>query len=467
MPEENGSAAAHDDHAAEGMGERCDMQPMLLWRGQAMLKIGGQRIPTKTLVLLVSEALLIIFGLAFATACVLLRRVGSTPAAIPVARFLVVVLICILALYFNDFYDLEIMKSKADSLMALLQALGIACIALSLIYYIAPDLSLGRGIAALAVPTIVTLVFAWRWVLEIEGFFFLRSPERVLIVGTGSTGIELTREICARPELNLKVLGFLDEKGENIGMSLVNPGIVGGLNDLAAFVQRKRYQSRRHVTEGKARHDAVRELLRLKFAGVSVEDAHTVFERISGRIPLERLSPSWLIFSDGFSKIKTAACNQARHRHHCVAVGILLTLPIMGAVALAILLESGRPVLFRQKRVGLNGEVFEILKFRSMRQDSEKGGPSWATDDDNRITRVGGFIRKYRFDELPQFFNILHGEMSLVGPRPEQPYFCEMLESQPGFLRPAAHRAPGSNRMGADQISVRFYRGRRQEEAGT
>lgn len=408
-----------------------------------MLKIGGQRIPTKILVLVFSEALLIILGLAAATWLRFLSSHWEYAGGHTIARFLVVVFVCILALYFNDLYDLQSMNSKARLFVALLQALGIACIALSLTYYIAPDLSLGRGIAALAVPTIVSLVFAWRWLLEIEGFFFLRSPDKVLIVGTGSTGIELTREICARPELNLKVLGFLDEKGENIGMSLVNPGIVGGMNDLADFVQAKGITRVVMSLKEKRGMMPYSELLRLKFAGVSVEDAHTVFERISGRIPLERLSPSWLIFSDGFSKSRLLLATKRAIDIIASLIGILLTLPIMGAVALAILIESGKPILFRQKRVGLNSEVFEILKFRSMRQDSEKSGPSWATDGDSRITRVGNIIRKYRFDELPQFFNILHGEMSLVGPRPEQPYFCEMLEAQLPFFAQRHTVRPG------------------------
>lgn len=408
-----------------------------------MLKIGGQRIPTKILVLVLSEALLIILGLAASTWLRFLSSHWEYAGGHTIIRFSVVVFICLLALYFNDLYDLQSMNSKARLFVALLQALGIACIALSLTYYIAPDLSLGRGIAALAVPTIVSLVFAWRWLLEIEGFFFLRSPDKVLIVGTGNTGIELTREICARPELNLKVLGFLDEKGENIGMSLVNPGIIGGINDLGEFVKSKGINRVVMSLKEKRGMMPYSELLRLKFAGVSVEDAHTVFERISGRIPLERLSPSWLIFSDGFSKSRLLLATKRAVDIVASLIGIVLTLPIMGAVALAILIESGKPVLFRQKRVGLNGENFEILKFRSMRQDSEKSGPSWATDGDSRITRVGGIIRKYRFDELPQFFNILHGEMSLVGPRPEQPYFCEMLEAQLPFFAQRHTVRPG------------------------
>ena len=137
--------------------------------------------------------------------------------------------------------------------------------------------------------------------------------------------------------------------------------------------------------------------------------------------PWKSFLPDWLIFNDGFRKNRFLLAAKRAMDIAAALVAITLTLPIMALVALAILIESGAPVLFRQKRVGLNGKQFEIFKFRSMRQDAEKGGPSWATDGDNRITKVGAFIRKYRLDELPQFFNILHGDMSLVGPRPGSP----------------------------------------------
>src|ERR1700760_3501076 len=408
-----------------------------------MLKIGGQRVPTKTLVLLASESLLIILGLALATTIRFTSAHWEYAGGHTIARFFIVVMMCEFALYYNDFYDIEVMKSRSKLVIGLLQALGIASIGLAFIYYLAPGVSLGRGIAALAVPTILTLIFAWRLLLDAKGFFFLRSPERVLIVGTGATGISLTREICDRPDLNLKVLGFLDEKGENIGMSLVNPGIIGGLGELEAMVREKNID--RVVLSLKEQRGRMpyRELLRLKFAGIVVEDAHTVFERISGRIALEKLSPSWLIFSDGFRKNRFLLAAKRSIDIIAAVVAITLTAPIMAMVALAILLESGRPILFNQKRTGLNGEIFEIFKFRSMRQDSEKNGPSWAQDGDSRITRVGSFIRKYRFDELPQFFNILRGTMSLVGPRPEQPYFCEKLESQLDFFSQRHTVRPG------------------------
>ena len=394
--------------------------------------------------LLASESLLIVLGLALATALRFASSRWEYAGGNTIARFLVVVLMCEFALYYNDLYDSEVMKSRARLMIGLLQALGVACIGLALIYYLAPGFSLGRGIAALAVPTIMTLIFAWRVLLDSKGYFFLRSPERVLIVGTGSTGISLTREICSRPDLNLKVLGFLDEKGENIGMSLVNPGIIGGLSELEALVRDKNIDRVVLSLAEQRGRMPYRELLRLKFAGVvTVEDAHTVFERISGRIALEKLSPSWLIFNDGFRKNRFLLAAKRTLDIVAALVAITLTLPLMALVAAAILIGGGRPVLFRQKRVGLHGEHFEIFKFRSMRQDAEKGGPSWATDGDNRITRVGAFVRKYRLDELPQFFNILHGTMSLVGPRPEQPYFCEMLETSLDFFAQRHTVRPG------------------------
>jgi sugar transferase (PEP-CTERM system associated) len=408
-----------------------------------MLKIGGQRIPTKTLLLLAGESLLIILGLAMATGLRFISSKWEYAGGHALERFLVVVLICELALYYNDLYDLQVTNSRARLLIGLLQALGMASIALALLYYVAPGLSLGRGIAGLAVPTIMALIFVWRLLLDSKGFLLLNPPQRVLIVGTGPTGISLTREIISRPELNLKVLGFLDEKGENIGKPLVNPGIIGGIADLGALVESHNIDRVVMSLAEQRGRMPYRELLRLKFAGVSVEDAQTVFERISGRIALERLSPSWLIFSDGFSKSRFLLTAKRGFDIVASIVGILLTAPMMALTAVAILVETGRPVFFRQKRVGLNGELFEILKFRSMRQDSEKDGPAWAADGDKRITRVGSVIRKFRLDELPQFFNILEGDMSLVGPRPEQPYFCEVLEANLPFFAQRHTVRPG------------------------
>ena len=411
-----------------------------------MLKIGGQRVPPKTLLMAASDGFLIVAGLLFATFLRFLTDYGTVRENLhtrdTIWRFALVVVVCELSLYYNDLYSSQVINRHNVLIVRLLQALGVACVALAFLYYLEPGLSLGRGIAALAAPTILAMTLAWRVLLDRTGII-LGGPERVLILGTGTAGIELVREIIHRPELHLKVVGFLDEKGENIGKSLVNPGIIGAAADVTSIVDQERID---HIVLSLAERRGctpVRDLLHLKFAGVRVEDAHSCYERLTGRILLERLSPSWLILSDGFRKSRFLL---AAKRAVDVAVSFLLllfALPVMALVALAIWLETGSPILFRQTRVGLGGSHFQILKFRSMVQNAEENGPRWAVEGDGRITQVGQFIRKFRFDELPQLINVLRGEMSLVGPRPERPHFCSLLEQQIPFYGQRHALRPG------------------------
>jgi sugar transferase (PEP-CTERM system associated) len=262
-------------------------------------------------------------------------------------------------------------------------------------------------------------------------------------VGTGDAGINLVRHVLRHPEYNMKVIGFLDEKGMDIGKSLVNPAIIGATADLESIVAAEKID--RVILSLKERRGGtpVRELLHLKFAGVGVEDVHSCFERLSGRIALEHLSPSWLILSDGFKKSAWLRASKRAVDFFVSMVLLVLAAPIMPLVALAIYVESGKPIFFRQTRVGYKGKEFELIKFRSMVQDAEKNGPQWATKQDSRVTAVGKFIRKTRLDELPQLFNVFRGEMSLVGPRPERPVFCKMLEEQIPYFNLRHSARPG------------------------
>jgi len=174
----------------------------------------------------------------------------------------------------------------------------------------------------------------------------------------------------------------------------------------------------------------VEQLLQLKFSGVQVEDAHSMYEKVTGKILLANLAPSWLFLSSGFRKSRSLLAAKRCIDIVVSLLGIILGLPLMGVIAPAIWLETGFPILFRQERVGLGQRPFTILKFRSMFQDAEAGGPSWALKNDPRVTRVGQLLRKFRLDELPQLFNVLRGEMSLVGPRPEQTQLCAMLDER-------------------------------------
>ncbi len=375
---------------------------------------------------LVALGLLIGTFLRFAPSGSALENLASAET---LSRFAQVIVACELALYYNGLYDLEVVRRHTTLFVRLVQALGFAGLFLAISYYFNPSLSLGRGIMVLSAPAILILILGWRLVLHRAGLSLV-TPQRVLVVGTGEAGISLAREICQHPELGLKVIGFLDEKGENLGKSLVNPGIIGGVSRLREIVTREEVdQLVLSLVERRAR-TPTRELLDLKFSGIRIEDAHTFHERLMGKIVLDDLSPSWLILSDGFRKSPFLLA--AKRSIDCVVsiLVLLFALPFMALIAAAIWLESRGPVLFHQVRVGLLGRRFQILKFRSMYPDAESDGPRWATEGDKRVTRVGRLLRKFRLDELPQLFNVLRGEMSLVGPRPERPHFCAMLEEQ-------------------------------------
>jgi sugar transferase (PEP-CTERM system associated) len=178
----------------------------------------------------------------------------------------------------------------------------------------------------------------------------------------------------------------------------------------------------------------LKDLLRIKTAGVHVNDFSSFMERETGRVDLDTLNPSWLIFSDGFSSGRMLS-SVTKRLFDLVVSGLLLliTFPVIGLFAVLVKLDSRGPAFFRQRRIGLYGEPFELIKLRSMRSDAEKGGAKWAEKDDPRITRVGKFIRKLRIDELPQAWSVLSGRMSFVGPRPEVPTFVDDLEDKLPF----------------------------------
>jgi sugar transferase (PEP-CTERM system associated) len=252
----------------------------------------------------------------------------------------------------------------------------------------------------------------------------------------------------------MKVVGFLDEKGQDIGKSLVNPCVIGATADVEKIVATERIDRLVLALKERRGSTPVRELLNLKLAGIRVEDVHNCFERLSGRITLEHLSPGWLILSDGFKKPAILLSLKRITDILVSLVLLLLTSPFLPLIALAIYLETGAPIFFRQTRVGYKGREFELLKFRSMIQDAEKNGPKWAAAQDSRVTRVGRVLRKTRLDELPQLFNILRGEMSLVGPRPERPHFCAMLAGKVPFFNLRQTIRPGLT--GWAQVRFRY-----------
>jgi len=419
-----------------------------------MLKIGSHQVPTRTLLLVgvdvgtIVAALLLTFAVRFRlTAAHEYLDEGVW------AKIGLVTVVCWLALYFSDLYDFNAVRRRATLLVHVMQALGAGCVILSLAYFLVPAASLGRGVALIAVPVIFTMLMTWRLSANMTDLLASGS-ERVLVMGTGEAGITLVRHILEHPEYNIKVVGFLDEKGQDIGKSLVNPRILGATADVEAIVAHEQVDHVVLALKERRGGTPIRELLSLKFAGVRIEDVHSTFERLTGRISLAHISPSWFILADGFKKSNVLLAAKRFIDMAVAAVILLVVSPLLPLIALAIMIESGRPIFFRQTRVGYKGKEFNLLKFRSMVKDAEKHGPQFASQGDSRVTRVGRFMRKTRLDELPQLFNVFRGEMSLVGPRPERPYFVAQLEEKIPFYSLRHSVRPGLT--GWAQVRFRY-----------
>ncbi|HEX8000661.1 MAG TPA: TIGR03013 family XrtA/PEP-CTERM system glycosyltransferase [Pyrinomonadaceae bacterium] len=403
------------------------------------------RLNARTILLLLAEATLIFGGLIVAVYLrlgtmdaeeELIQKYGFFKAALATA-------FCLGAFYLYDLYDFVRMHDRRELVLRLIQALGLAWVALAIAFYALPRLMIGRGVTLIALPLALLLMVAWR----ISIHWFLGHPdygERILIVGSGAAAIEIARETLERRDAGFRILGFVDNDPELLGKSLINPRVVGLTSELAAIVERENVD-RIVVSMGERRGQFPSEqLLDLSLSGnVSIEEGASFYERLTGRVNLDMLRPSWLIFSGRGRQKRMSGIARAILHRGVALVGAILSLPIAILTAVLIKLESPGPVLYRQERVGKNGRPFTIMKFRSMRVDAEKDGPVWARSMDDRTTRVGRIIRKIRVDELPQFWNILKGEMSFVGPRPERPHFVSQLAQEIPFYEQRHLIAPG------------------------
>lgn len=350
---------------------------------------------------------------------------------------------CLTSFYLFDLYDFVVMHDRGELVLRLLQALGLAWIALALLFYVVPQVMIGRGVSLISLPVALLLMVGWRlgihWVLGHP-----ELGERILIVGSGPFAIEVARETLQRPDAGFRIVGFVDSDPELVGKSLINPKVIGLTSELASLVKRESID-RIVVAIGDRRGQfPTQELLRLSLSGdVSIEESASFYERLTGRVLLDMIRPSWLIFS---SRGQRARVNEVLRIiiHRIVALlGAVLSLPIALLTALLIKIDSRGPVLYKQERVGKNGRTFILMKFRSMRVDAEKNGPVWASTGDNRMTRVGKIIRKIRVDEIPQFWNIMRGDMNFVGPRPERPHFVSQLAQEIDYYEQRHLIAPG------------------------
>lgn len=413
-----------------------------------MIQIFSQFVSRKTLILTFLETFLITMAV---TAGAKLRFWNdpsefSTYCEFPnfILKVLVLIITMQLSFYYGDLYSRRGIGGRYEEAVSVAQSLGAASVLLGILYWLLPTLLIGRGVFFLSLGLIAILVVGSRLLLD-RAWRFAVPAENVLILGTHHLGVTVGHELSHRGDLNLKLVGFVNSLHERVLQPDIDGvPVLGDIEDLERIAAEQK--SSRIVVAMEERRGGLptRELVTLRVSGIHVEDAHSIISSLSGRVWLDTIRPSWFVFSSGFHRSKLTVLAKRLMDLMISCIMVLLTAPAMALVALAIRLDSKGPIIYRQARVGWKGRPFDVLKFRSMRTDAETlNGAQWAVREDSRITRVGRFIRKYRLDELPQLLNVLHGEMSFVGPRPERPCFVEELRKHIPFYDERHSVRPG------------------------
>jgi sugar transferase (PEP-CTERM system associated) len=387
-----------------------------------MIRLFNIYVPARLLILVITEPLIIcgsfllavVFCLGHDSLVVLNYQYG-------VYKVLAVTALTVVGFDLFDLYDLERGSLQEEIHFRLFVALGLLCCFLAGIGYAFPQLLLGQNSLTVGVIILTIALSGWRlfygWLLRQHYF-----RERVYVLGSGAWADQIVEILRARPELGMEVVGWMGAIRSDLRSNQT-----AGCNLLSAV---HKSRARRVIVAIRDRRGAMptQELLELSLSGVKVEDATTIYQKVSGKIDVDSLNPSLLIFGKGLKL--SPAFMFARRVISVIASLILLVLfvPAMPFVAIAIKLTSAGPVLYRQRRTGLKGKVFVLRKFRTMQFDAEDStGPAWAQEDDPRITPLGHWLRKTRLDEIPQLWNVFCGDMDFVGPRPERPEFEEEL----------------------------------------
>jgi exopolysaccharide biosynthesis polyprenyl glycosylphosphotransferase len=334
---------------------------------------------------------------------------------------------CFAALYYADAYGFNALSSGRDAFHSVIAVMGMAFILAIGIHQFVPlpngAIRAMGDTAALYFPLLLVQRLGFRITSSLASF-----TERLLIVGASDLGVASARHAIECRGLGTKLVGFLSDELAHERSFIEGVPVLGKVHHLEKIVDEFRIDRIVVASKGRKEHFPAEELLNYKLQGVIVEAGISFYERISGRVYIRDLRPSYLIFSEGFRTGRVAAFGKRVIDIGVSAVGLLLVSPLMLLCAIAIRLDSPGSVFFAQERVGQGGKLFWIWKLRSMRIDAEaESGPVWTQTDDRRVTRVGKFLRMTRLDEVPQLWNVLKGEMSLVGPRPERPEFVESL----------------------------------------
>jgi sugar transferase (PEP-CTERM system associated) len=380
--------------------------------------------PLRTLVLLVVETVVV-----FASFLVGMLLAFPDEAYIVLnyqygyVRILIATIVVLTCSHWFDLYDSSRFDAKGELYFRLFLVPGVLALALGAIGYFFPRMLPGNNASLIGLVILTFGLFGWRTAYG----WLVQQPymqEKVYVLGTGQRAQRLVQGLRQRKDLGIDVVGW----SGNVEGAVTREAAAAHLMELSE--QRRVHRVIVAMPDRRGTFP-VQELLQLRLNGVRVEEATSWLEKISGRIEVEQLYPSWLIFADGF-RFSASFNLMRRILSTMMALMLLLvTLPFLPLVILAIKLDSKGPVLYKQKRVGRAGHAFYCYKFRTMRQDAEADtGPTWAGDDDPRITRIGKVLRAARIDEIPQLWCVFKGDMAFVGPRPERPEFVEWLSKE-------------------------------------
>jgi sugar transferase (PEP-CTERM system associated) len=380
--------------------------------------------PVRTLVLLIGEALIV--WTSFLLGAVYELREDSYLVLNYEGGYLKILGVTVLVLlcsHWLDLYDTARLNTKGELYFRLLLVPGVLAFILAGVAYVRPSFLLGSGTSVVGLIILTVALFGWRigftWLVQLPILV-----ERVYVLGTGERAQRVVLGLRQNPELGVEIASWT---GKMEG-AVTRDSVAAHLMEVV-----HKQKVHRVIVAMPDRRGTIpmQELLDLRMQGVKIEEATTWLEKISGKIEVENLYPSWLVFGEGFRR--SAAFIAVRRVVSIVIslIGLLVALPLFPLIMLAIRLDSKGPVFYPQTRVGKAGRVFKVVKFRTMRQDAEAAnGPQWAGDNDPRVTRVGKFLRSSRLDEIPQLWCVLKGDMAFVGPRPERPEFIEWLSKE-------------------------------------
>ncbi len=365
-------------------------------------------------------------------------------------KALVMVLATQAALFYNGLYDFRSVTPSRTLFVRVVSSLVLTSVLLALLFYVIPGLFVGRGITFIAI--LFNLLFFTLWRVALSRFMASRPLRRVLILGTGDLAQELVTLLKAREALGYRLIGCL--AGGNNDGGTPGPEVVGTYDQLPEICRRHEVDTVVVAMSDRRGNLPVVDLLDLKFAGLEILDGGNLYEQFTEKLYIRELKPSAMIFSDGFRRSDIRKVTKRILDLVVASIGLVVAGVPMAITALLVKLTSPGPAIYAQERVGEFGRVFTIYKFRSMRTDSERDGAKLATRNDPRVTPFGNFIRKTRLDELPQLFNVLRGDMSLVGPRPERPVFHIKLQREIPFFRQRLFVKPGVT--GLAQVKFRY-----------